>query len=52
MPDFLLGSGKHQCCSKSRSPYGDHVLLLIVRKARILLLLDQIKPIEQLVPVS
>ena len=38
----------HQCCSKS-------VLLLTVQAGRVvstLLLLDQIKPIEQLVPVS
>ena len=44
----LLLQGKHQCCSKS------FVLLTIqgIGACRALLFLDQIKPIEQLVPVS
>ena len=46
-------AAEHQCCSKSRSPFGDHVFAFdVFRKANVWLLLDQIKPIEQLVPVS
>jgi hypothetical protein len=46
---LLHGCPKHQCCSKSRVVY---VLLTIRSKVFALLFPDQIKPIEQLVPVS
>ena len=52
MPVF---AGEHQCVPSLGRLFGDHVLLLIVQawlRVEALLLLDQIKPIEQLVPVS